>query len=53
MHLALDVDGHVHAHQPLVGQQVRTLAAESQGRIDLFEKRKHIHVVDLSAAKKQ
>lgn len=45
MHLALYVNRHIHPHQSLVSQQVRTFAAEAQGWIDLFEQSKHVHVM--------
>ena len=46
--LPLDVDRHVHPHQPLVGQQVRALAAEPQRRVDLLQESEHVHVVDFT-----
>lgn len=49
MHLALYVNRHVHPDESLVSQQVRTLAAEAQGWIDLFEQSKHVHVMYFSA----
>ena len=48
MDFTLDVDRHVHPDQPLVGQQVRALAAEAEGWIDLLQQREHVHVVDLA-----
>ena len=52
VHFALDVHRHVHSNQALVGQQIGTLATKSQGGIDLLEKGKHVHVVDLTTEKK-
>ena len=46
--LSLHVDRHVHADQPLVGQQVRALAAKAQRGVDLLQEREHVHVVDFA-----
>ena len=48
VNLTLHVDRHVHPDQSLVGEKVRTLAAEPQRRVDLLQQSEHVHVVDLA-----
>ena len=51
--LALLVDGHVHADETLVGEEVGALVAEAERGVDLLEQGEHVRVVDLPAAKRR
>ena len=52
MDFSLYVYWHIHSDQPLVCQEVGALAPEPQRRVDLFQQRKHVHVVDLAFAQR-
>ena len=53
VNLALLVDGHVHADETLVGEEVGALVAEAERGVDLLEQGEHVRVVDLPAAKRR
>ncbi len=48
--LSLLVDRHVHPDEPLVGEEVRALAAEAEGRVYLSQQRQQVSVVNQPSA---